>query len=78
MKFLATFLAVSFAACTLAETAKIKNSHSDPRYGAPIEFSKVEGTKGTMALEISGENFTPSKITGFRCTIFLPQNSLKK
>ena len=54
MKFLATFLSVLLAACAFAETAKIKNSHSDPRYGAPIEFSKVEGTKGTMALEISG------------------------
>ena len=48
-------LSAAFAAAALAEgAAAIKNSHADPKYGRPAEFSKVAGTKGAMALEISG------------------------
>lgn len=55
MRTVFAFIAVSLAGAALAAgSAKIKNSHADPKYGKPVEFSKVAGTKGTMALEISG------------------------
>lgn len=37
-----------------ASGGTITNAHGDPRYGEPIPFRKVQGTAGTMSLEISG------------------------
>ena len=55
MRMVLAFLAALFAGAAFAAgSAKIKNFHADPKYGKPVEFSKVAGTKGTMALEISG------------------------
>jgi len=48
----ALFAASAFY-CTASLGETLINAHPDPKYGKPIPFRKVPGTKGTMSLEIT-------------------------
>ncbi len=49
----AACFALVLTALTLA-ARDIVNGYPDPKYGTPLPFSKVSGTRGTLAVEIAG------------------------
>ena len=55
MNFRFAMLFTSLLFCVFANAQKLNLHHADSAYGKSIEYEKITGTKGTLALEIVGD-----------------------